>query len=387
MTPGLLTWLWRASELNKHLSAPGKQFISGEWAILELGTKGIVAAVNKRVHAQVEESDCISISIDDFGIKNLQAEFNGSKLVFRDDISAIKDRLLFIKEAIEIALMFLDEQKMPLKAFSIRTWGEDVQLPGGKKIGFGSSAAATVAVIAGILNFHSYNAGKDEIYKLAAIAHYYAQGKVGSAFDVAASTYGGVFVYGRFDPQWLVHKIEKRTPLSTIVADEWPSMEIENLDIPEDFILLIGWTGESFSTSNAIKQMNEKKKSDEATYRALIENIQEKSMGAIGAWKSGDRKLFMRCLNENEVCLRNLGLWANIPIETPELRTLHEIAMKYGAAGKLSGSGGGDCGIAVCYDKKTADRIRKDWENIGLHPINAEIDFDGVREEELNHLI
>jgi phosphomevalonate kinase len=367
-----------------HFSAPGKQFVCGEWAILELGTRGIVAAVNKRVHALVEESDSIGISIDDFGIKDMKADFNGSKLVFSQDVSMIKDKLQFIKEAIEISLMFLEEQKIPLQNFAIRTWGEDVQLEINgqkKKIGFGSSAAATVAVTAAILNFHSYNASKEEIYKLSTIAHYYAQGKVGSAFDVAASTYGGVFVYSRFDPQWLVEKIERRTPLSVITRDEWPDMLVENLDIPEDFILLIGWTGDSFSTSAAIKQMNEMKKGNEATYRALIENIQEKSQGAIDAWKAGDRKAFMRCLNENELCLRNLGDWAGIPIETPELRTLHEIAMRHGAAGKLSGSGGGDCGIAVCFNRKTEEKICKDWEKASLQHVDAGLDMEGVRQE------
>ncbi|MBI2579677.1 MAG: phosphomevalonate kinase [Candidatus Aenigmarchaeota archaeon] len=363
-----------------HFSAPGKQFISGEWAILEVGNKGLVAAVNKRVHAEVEESDSISISIDDFGIKDLRADFNNSKLVFRDDISSVRDKLQFIKEAIEISLMFLDEQKIPLRAFSIRTWGEDVSV-GGKKLGFGSSAASTVAVISAVLNFHAYNASKDEIYKLAAIAHYYAQGKVGSAFDVAASTYGGIFAYSRFDPQWLTHKIEKRTPLSVIVGDEWPSLVVENLDISGDFEFLIGWTGESFSTSNAIKQMNEKKKSDEVTYRALMDNVANCASRAIEAWKNDDRKMLMRCLNENELCLRNLGDWADIPIETPELRLLHEIAMRHGAAGKLSGSGGGDCGIAVCYDRKTAEKIRNDWEKSGLHPVDVGLDMEGVREE------
>src|SRR3989338_7445979 len=202
-----------------HFSAPGKQFICGEWAIVEMGTKGIVAAVNKRVHAKIEESDSISISIDDFKIKDLKANLSGSKLVFRGDISKIKDKLQFIKEAIEISLMFLDEQKIPLKTFSIRTWGEDVSI-GGKKIGFGSSAAATVDVIAAVLNFHTYNASKEEIFKLATISHYYAQGKVGSAFDVAASTYGGVFVYSRFDTEWILYKIVRRNPLSVILKEQ-----------------------------------------------------------------------------------------------------------------------------------------------------------------------
>ena len=56
--------------MKLHYSAPGKLFISGEWAVLEVGNQGLVAAVNNRVHVFVEESDEIIITAEDFGIVN-----------------------------------------------------------------------------------------------------------------------------------------------------------------------------------------------------------------------------------------------------------------------------------------------------------------------------
>ncbi|MEM7819590.1 MAG: phosphomevalonate kinase [Candidatus Aenigmatarchaeota archaeon] len=367
-----------------HYSAPGKLFISGEWSILELGNEGIVAAVNKRVHSVIEKNnENISISIDDFNIKNLKCRFDGKNLVFYENVDEIKDKLQFIKESIETALKFLEENNIKLKPFKIHTWGDQTNIKVNgetKKIGFGSSAAATVAVIASVLAFHGYKAKKDEIYKLATIAHYFAQGKVGSAFDVAASTYGGLFVYKRFDSDWLTKKIESGEQIKNIIKEKWPGFYVEKLKIPEDLILLIAWTKESASTSTMVKQMNEFKKNNPVKYNKLINNIAIIAANAIQAFKKGEKSKFLDLLKKNEKALAELGIETGINIETPELKKLSEIANKYGA-GKLSGAGGGDCGIAICFDKDSANKIKNEWKKAGLYIVDATIDKMGLRIE------
>ena len=69
------------------VSAPGKLFLSGEWAVLEVGNPGIVTSVNKRVFVEIEESDGISITIDDFGINGLGAAFDGNELKWKRELS------------------------------------------------------------------------------------------------------------------------------------------------------------------------------------------------------------------------------------------------------------------------------------------------------------
>ena len=56
-----------------------------------------------------------------------------------------------------------------------------------------------------------------------------------------------------------------------------------------------------------------------------------------------------------------------------------EIAEKFGGAGKLSGAGGGDCGIAITFDKKISKKIEKEWEKNTILPIKAKIDFAGIK--------
>ena len=368
-----------------HISAPGKLMLAGEWSVLELGNPCIVLSVNKRVHVEIEESKEISISVDDFKIKNVKAEFDGDNLHWINKLSdEEKERLIFMRGAIETTLQYLGDYKL----FKIRSWGEESQLEVDgemRKIGFGSSAAAVVAVVAALLKLNDNGTetkeDKDIIYKLSTIAHYFAQGKVGSAFDVAASTYGGATVYKRFDPDWLAKEMESGKSVRDIVNKDWSGFYSESLELPDDFILLVGWTRESASTSAMVKQMGEFKSKNRKEYDDLYARIGGLVGTLINEWKDNNKERVLELLRKNEDELRELGGKSGVNIETPELKQLSEIANKHDAAGKLSGAGGGDCGIAVCFSKEIADKIQKEWEDAGLFLLDATIDYKGVKED------
>ncbi|MFH0832576.1 MAG: phosphomevalonate kinase [Candidatus Aenigmatarchaeota archaeon] len=366
-----------------HTSAPGKQMLAGEWSVLELGNPCIVAAVNKRVHVEIEESEEISITVDDFNIKDVKADFNGKQLAWKNADDKEKEKLIFIKGAIETALQYLGDYK----SFKLRSWGEESQIVVdgvAKKVGFGSSAACVVATVSGLLKFNGYDIdcreSNDIIYKLSTIAHYFAQGKVGSAFDVAASTYGGATVYKRFDPIWLTKRIESET-VKKIAEEDWPYFFVEELKVSDDFILLVGWTKESASTSAMVKQMDNFKNNDFNEYKRIYDGISKLVCELIDAWKVNDQEEILALIKKNEEYLRELGQKSGVNIETKELKQLVDIANENGAAGKLSGAGGGDCGIAVCFSSDVVEKIIEEWQNAGLYPLDVSIDYDGVREE------
>ena len=98
-------------------------------------------------------------------------------------------------------------------------------------------------------------------------------------------------------------------------------------------------------------------------------------------WKAREKDSILDNLRRNETLLRELGQRSGVPIETPELKRLSEIADRNGAAGKLSGAGGGDCGIAVSFQKDISEKVRKGWEENGLHIVDATIDYQGVRKD------
>ncbi len=359
-----------------HVSAPGKLMLAGEWAVLE-GNPCIVAAINKRVHSTVEPNGYISVSIDDFGLKDVRFSWDGKNITAINPTDT--EKLKFTKEAIEVALRFLKENNQEFKPFKIRTYGEETTVAG-KKVGFGSSAAAVVAIIASVLNFHGYKAGKEEIYKLSAIAHYYAQGKAGSAFDVAASTYGGIIVYKRFDAAWLTNKIQNDR-IMNIVKDKWPGFFVEQLDMPENLSFAIAWTGESASTSAMMKQMDFFKNSNPGKYISVYDDIHHTVETLIDAWKSNDEERVLTSIRKNKELLHQLTKESGVNIETAELRQLADIAERYGTAGKLSGAGGGDCGFVVSFNGGIIEKVKQAWKQAGLHVIDADIDRDGVKIE------
>lgn len=385
MSPWRLSWALRESggiEMIR-VSSPGKLFLSGEWSVLEMGNPGIVAAVNKRVHVEIEESERIELTIDDFKIKGLGARLEDGKLVFERELSDYeKEKLIFPKASIETAIRYLGETK----TFWIRSWGDMSQLEVDgqvKKIGFGSSAASVVSFISGILALNGMDVSerrtRDIIYKLSAAAHYFAQGKVGSAFDVAASTYGGVFVYKRFDSKWLVSQMERGSPLKEIAESEWPGWLVEELEIPEGFRLDIGWTRDSASTSVMVKEMNSFKEANPDEHKRMFDQIADLVRESIPEWKTKNKEKILDNLRRNEDFLRELGEKTGVNIETPDLRRLSDIANQQGAAGKLSGAGGGDCGIAVSFDDSVSEKVRSSWKEAGFPTIDATIDYDGVR--------
>jgi phosphomevalonate kinase len=206
------------------ISAPGKQMIAGEWAVLELGNPCLVAAINNRVRAKIEESREAEILIEDFNLKVL-ADLKKRRLIFKNKLNKEeKNKLIFIKKAIETSLQYLEVEK----PFKIKTWSETFQIEVNgekKKVGFGSSAASVVATVGGLLKFDGKDIKKEEtkdiIFKLSVISHYFAQGKLGSGFDIAASTYGGVILYKRFDDKWLTSEIKKGKRIKEIVEKKW----------------------------------------------------------------------------------------------------------------------------------------------------------------------
>ncbi len=257
------------------VSAPGKLMLSGEWSVLEKGIPCIVLAVQQRVFASIESAKEYSISLNNFNIET-KAFLKDNAVKFENDDPA----LIFTKIAMETTFQYLTERNISLKPFHLSTSAEitSIKDKNGKemKVGFGSSAAAVVAITGAILHFHEdvkfENDIKSIIFKLAIIAHYYGQGKLGSGFDVAASSFGGALVYKRFDSDWLQEELRKNSLLK-VINKEWPLLEHRNLILPKELDLMVGFTGTSASTRKLIQQMRVFKAENLEYYWEIINSI------------------------------------------------------------------------------------------------------------------
>ncbi len=368
------------------VSAPGKVCLAGEWAVLETGNPLIVASVNRRIFAETKKSkdDFIYISIKDFGIKKLKASIKNNKLVFEKEISKEeKQDILFVKSAIEAIINYLDK----VEPFEITVWGEKVTTKINDKVvsvGIGASAASTVAVVSSLLKFHGKDIkrkdSKGKIYKLAAISHYLAQEKIGSGFGIASSTFGGIITYKRFDPSWLVEQIEKNRSFSEIVGMRWPELYIDSLYIPKRFKLLVGWTGNASSTPKMVRQMYQWKENNKREYKKLMNKIADITEELIEAWQKEDKEKIILALKKNRTYLKELGEKSEVNIETKKLKVLSDIVNHEGGVGKLSGAGGGDCGIGIIFNN-SSEKIIEKWKKNKITPLNVQLSQDGVRGE------
>ncbi len=294
--------------------------------------------------------------------------------------------------AIQNSLQFLSEQGAAIKPFELTVISEisnvnDLAMPGHSKFSFckpglGSSAAVVVAVCKAILKFHDFDTDSvknvDLIFKLACISHYLAFGKLGSGFDVACSTYQKPIIYSRFDPEWLKSKLELKVAsklgskaefgqkISDIIFADWPNLEIKEIKMPEKLRVLIGFTGCSASTHKMIEKMHKFRQENLVQYKKIMESINSVVCKLVSALKCCDQVKIIDLINKNRDLLAQLSIESGIELETQELKKLVGIAQRYGAAAKLSGAGGGDCGIAVCFDKVAVKKISDEWNCVGI---------------------
>ncbi len=361
--------------------APGKIMLSGEWSVLE-GAPCIVLAINKGVHAKISESEFMQIKLKDFNITT-GATIDGTKIIFEKE----NELLSFTKSAIETALEYALSKGKKIKNFRLETKsGISVFKVNGEhmKPGFGSSAAAVVAIAGAVLKLHGIGIKteqeKEILFKLGIIAHYIAQGKIGSGFDVAASTFGGALVYKRFSADWLSRELEGKK-ISEVVEENWPQLEHKNIRIPKQLITLIGFTAKSASTRELVQKVQAAKSDKPEAYRAIISSIRVVTEKLILAIEAKKNEQITSLIKENAALLRALSNLSGAGLETEQHEIMGKIAAKYGSASKFSGAGGGDCGIALCFDEKIARKISSEWKRSGIIPIGAKISERGVSAE------
>lgn len=363
--------------------APGKLLLLGEYAVLEEGIPAVAMAINKCIYCHIKESNKIIFTSRRINISKIQFEYKDKKVSLVSKYDEI-DVLSFSKNAMEITLRYLEEIGTPLKNFEINILS-DLSNQFNVKYGFGSSAAVTVAIVGAILYLHGYDinkSNKDIIFKLSAISHFISQGS-GSGVDVAASTYGGLFIYKSYTSDWMKRKIQNLNSISNLVKEEWKFFEVNKILVLMNIFFTIGWTGKAASTKHFLEHVKKVKNGNEEDIKFYLNFLKttEKIVEAfIHGIKNGKKELINKSVAANRNLLKELALRANVEMETETLKYLIGVAKKMGFEAKFSGAGGGDCGYAVTYDKKTEKLIKKEWEKYGIHPLDLSIEEHGVAE-------
>lgn len=347
--------------------------IAGEFAVLEPYQHLSVVAVNRYVYATLENSDVNRLHLIDFNLEDIRFEFNNNKLhIYTDD-----PRINFIRNAMELTYQYLLENNVSVSPFALSIKSE-LDDKSGVKYGLGSSAAVVTSVVAALLHrFLPDEPSKKLLFKLASISHVVTQGN-GSGADVAASSYGGLLNYSSFQAEWLKKEYEQADSLTGLVEKEWKYLTLEPIIIPQNTYFCVGWTGKPASTKKLVDIVLELKKDDPLRFQEFLIHSKNAVEKFLQGMEACDFATLSQGIKENRQALRTVGNHANAPIETPLLTKLCDIAEKYGGAGKPSGAGGGDCGIAFMPSKEKVEKLLIEWEKEGIKPLSIQPSLSGA---------
>lgn len=349
------------------VKAPGKLYIAGEYAVVETGYPAILVALNQFVTVTVQESaDYGSIYSKQYQENSLYWKREGNNMVFDNRDNPFH----YILSAIRLAEDYAQSLGKQMKCYHLKIDSE-LDSPDGKKYGLGSSAAVTVATIKALCRFYQLSVSKDQLFKLAAIAHLDIQGN-GSLGDIAASVYGGWIAYRSFDRKWL--KVARRTyPLKELISLKWPQLQVELLNAPATLKLLIGWTGSPASTSHLVDAVSLEMAKQQQGYQHFLSESKGCIKRMIAGFHQQSLAIIQKEIRYNRKLLQALGKLSGVQIETPLLHQLCELAEAYHGAAKTSGAGGGDCGIVLIDRTVSTQKLLAAWKNAGIEQLDLHV--------------
>ncbi len=287
-------------------SAPGKLFLFGEYAVLE-GHLALIAAVDRRVTVRFTA----------------------------DASSALRITGSFFKTPIDVPLASLEAtgpaSRVIAGVLAARELGASISggtleidssplFDGDRKLGFGSSAAVTVAT------YGAFHAGDPAKAFVACRAwHNKAQGTTGSGGDIAASLMGGLACL-RGD---VVSRVDWVPPTAVLFHPE------------------------SASTPQFISNVKKLKTSNAAVYQTHMATLGLLAERAQTAAKERDANGWVSLVRAATTALERFGDASDTQIVTPYQREISALCDKLGAASKPAGAGGGDVSVVSAADENT----------------------------------
>lgn len=316
---------------------PGKLFLMGEYFVTKTDGEAIVIAVDRFITTKTNKSEVFHLFSDYGEISESQTTPSSMKVAL---------------EAVRITyeyLDYLDTKSVPLRIEVQSTLIED-----GIKVGLGSSAVIINAIIQSVLESHQINLSKFKIFKLSVLCQR-RLGDLSSGGDLAASIFTGMIYYRKYNEEFLEQQVDSFKLLDV----EWPSLVIRELDFPSDLELMIAWTGEPNKTDNYLRVFNNRIRTDPNTYQKFTKSASlYVNMFVDGNYEEA-------FFNYRKLMLE-LELWTTLKIETSKLNLAILISQENHAYAKISGSGGGDCMIALLpkqYQKYKQTIINKWTKN------------------------
>ena len=315
----------------------GKLYIAGEYSVLTPNQSAIIKNIDIFMQAEIKFSEKYSIYSD---------MYDYSVTLEEDD-----ENYSLIRETVKTVNEYLQLKGLERQPFDMKITGKMEK--NGKKYGIGSSGSVTVLTVKAMSKLYSYEISSEEIFKLSSYV-LLKGGDNGSMGDIACISYGSPVMYTSFDRNFIKEKM-KNSSLAEIMNLEW-GYKIEKIHCPEKYEFLVGWTG---IPSISGKMIIEVKNSINRDFLEQSEKIVQNLKNGI---EKGNKTIISENVEENSKLLKML----HEKIYSRKLLELVESAEGLDICAKSSGAGGGDCGIAISFNRNDTEKLLERWESRGI---------------------
>lgn len=346
--------------------APGKLMLFGDWSVLEPGNISVAAAVDRGVKVSVEPSSEFSVYSKDIVSEPWVFSFKNGH------VEGIPNEWSFFVSLFETFFSYcVSEDAQPIK---IEIFSEITKTASGEKLGFGSSAALTVALMSALSVHYESGFSEDELLKLSLFAHYKAQGNVGSGFDIATSFYGGYITY----QMPLFSELPMKNGRVDIFSS-WPGLNVERIPFVS-FDVVTAFSGKGSSSRELMRRMSGFKEKNKDGYFEIIDSLNNEVHELILIMRSGAcTNIFFDHVKNIRQKFIELQEQSGIMLETKIMSKAIHTAEELGYASKFSGAGGGDSIIGFCCTNEETEKLKKEWGKLSVELVSIGIDFYGVR--------
>lgn len=315
----------------------GKLYIAGEYSVLTPSQSAIIKNIDIFMQAEIKFSEKYSIYSDMYDYSVTLEEDDGNYSL--------------ITETVKIVNEYLQLKGVDIQPFDMKITGKMEK--NGKKYGIGSSGSVTVLTVKAMAKLYSYDISSEELFKLSSYV-LLKGGDNGSMGDIACISYGSPVMYTSFDRNFIKEKI-KNSSIAEIMNLEW-GYKIEKIHCPEKYEFLVGWTGiPSISGKMIIEVKN-------SINKEFLEKSEEIVRNLKNGIEQGNKKIISENVEENSKLLKML----HEKIYSRKLLELVESAEGLDICAKSSGAGGGDCGIAISFNRNDTEKLLERWESRGI---------------------
>lgn len=320
----------------------GKLYIAGEYAVLTPGQTALLKNIPIHMTAEIVTAATISLSSDMFDyVADMTPDHNYA----------------LIQETVTSLAAYLGVTIAELRPFSLTITGKMER--DGKKFGIGSSGSVTVLTLKALSAFYALDLSADTLFKLASYT-LIKRGDNGSMGDIACIAYDDFVAFTSFDRQqvrdWIANE-----EIQTVLAKDWGyQIEVVKPAIACDF--LVGWTKQPSISKDMIDRVKSSITAD------FLKNTQASVLSLKLALEAGDKI----SIKEHIERISDLLLKLNPAIYNQTLLNLKLASQGLDIVAKSSGSGGGDCGIALSFDGKDSQKLIEAWEHAGIELLHKE---------------